>query len=98
MSKINKQKDDKLLKKALILCNGNPPPATLLHHLWKEVEYRVAVDGGANQLQLYNLIPDAVVGDFDSLNLEIRKNLPNTILFHVKQQETNDADKAVQLG
>ena len=40
----------------------------LLHQLWHEADYRVAADGGANQL--YNaiiLIPDAVVGDFDSL-------------------------------
>ena len=96
MNEINHKKEEKPFKKALIICNGNPPPAKLLYHLWKEVEYRVAVDGGANQLQLYNLIPDAVVGDFDSLNLEIRKNLPNTILFHVKEQDTNDADKAVR--
>ena len=96
MSKIKKQKDDKLLNKALILCNGNPPPRMLMHQLWHEADYRVAADGGANQLYNQNLVPDAVVGDFDSLQPEVRKKLPNSKLFHVKEQNTSDADKAVR--
>ncbi len=80
----------------MIICNGNPPPEKLLHQLWQEADYRVAADGGANQLYCYNLIPDAVVGDFDSIKPEVRKKLPNSKLFHVKEQDTNDADKAVR--
>ena len=96
MSDIKKQKEDKPRKKALIICNGKPPPEILLHHLWKEVDYRVAADGGANQLDYYNLIPDAVVGDFDSLQPEVQKKLPSSTFFHVKEQDTNDADKSVR--
>ena len=96
MSEINKQKEGLPQKTALIICNGNPPPEKLLHQLWQEADYRVAADGGANQLYCYNLIPDAVVGDFDSINPEVRKKLPNSKLFHVKEQDTNDADKAVR--
>ena len=96
MSEINKQKEDLPQNIALIICNGNPPPAKLLHQLWQEVDYRVAADGGANLLYCYNLIPDAVVGDFDSIKPEVRKKLPNSKLFHVKEQDTNDADKAVR--
>ena len=96
MSEINKQKEGLPQKIALIICNGNPPPEKLLHQLWQEADYRVAADGGANQLYCYNLSPDAVVGDFDSIKPEVRKKLPNTKLFHVKEQDTNDADKAVR--
>jgi thiamine pyrophosphokinase len=96
MSEINKQKEGLPQKIALIICNGNPPPEKLLHQLWQEADYRVAADGGANQLYCYNLIPDAVVGDFDSIKPEVRKKLPNSKLFHVKEQDTNDADKAVR--
>ena len=96
MSEINKQKEVLPKKIALIICNGNPPPEKLLHQLWQETDYRVAADGGANQLYYYNLIPDAVVGDFDSIKPEVRKKLPNSRLFHVKEQDTNDADKAVR--
>lgn len=83
-------------KKALIICNGNPPPNSLLKKLWTEVDYRVAADGGANLLHGLNLVPDAVVGDFDSITLNVQKQLPESILFHVKEQDTNDANKAVQ--
>ena len=96
MSQIEKQKKERPLKKALIICNGNPPPQALLKQLWREADYRVAADGGANLLQVLNLLPDAVVGDFDSLQPDVQKQLPETILFHVKEQDTNDADKAVR--
>ena len=96
MNQIGKQKKESPLKNALIICNGNPPPQTLLKQLWREVDYRVAADGGANLLQVLNLLPDAVVGDFDSLQPDVQKKLPDTILFHVKEQDTNDADKAVR--
>ena len=96
MNQIEKQKKESPLKKALIICNGNPPPQALLKQLWREADYRVAADGGANLLQVLNLLPDAVVGDFDSLQPDVQKQLPETILFHVKEQDTNDADKAVR--
>ena len=96
MNQIEKQKKERPLKKALIICNGNPPPQALLKQLWREADYRVAADGGANLLQVLNLLPDAVVGDFDSLHPDVQKQLPDTILFHVKEQDTNDADKAVR--
>jgi len=96
MNQIEKQKKESPLKNALIICNGNPPPQALLNQLWLEADYRVAADGGANLLQVLNLLPDAVVGDFDSLQPDVQKQLPETILFHVKEQDTNDADKAVR--
>ena len=96
MNKNENQKKESLLKNALIICNGNPPPQALLKQLWLEADYRVAADGGANLLHALNLLPDAVVGDFDSLQPDVQKQLPETILFHVKEQDTNDADKAVR--
>ena len=83
-------------KKALIICNGKPPPDQLLFKLWKETDFRVAADGGANRLNTLDLVPDAVVGDFDSLNHDVKKQLSHSILFHIKEQNTNDADKAVR--
>ena len=55
----------KLLKKALIICNGNPPPKSLLSQLWEKTSYHVDADGGANLLAKSKYVPDAVVGDFD---------------------------------
>ena len=88
MSQIEKKKE-RSLKKALIICNGSPPPQTLLKHLWRDSDYRVSADGGANLLHVLNLLPNAVVGDLDSLNPDVQKQLPEKILFRVKEQNTN---------
>ena len=41
-------------------------------------------------------MPDAVVGDFDSLDTKTREQMPNTKFLHIPEQDTNDADKAVR--
>ena len=89
------QKQGKLLKKALIVCNGNPPPKSLLSQLWEKTTYRVAADGGANLLLKSKYTPDAVVGDFDSIEPKTREQMPNSKYLHIPEQDTNDADKAI---
>ena len=97
MSNVNEtQKQEKFLKKALIVCNGNPPPKSLLYKLWEKTTYHVAADGGANMLAKKNYMPDAVVGDFDSLKSKTREKMPNTKFLYIPEQDTNDADKAVR--
>ena len=90
------QKQGKLLKKALIVCNGNPPPKSLLSQLWEKTTYRVAADGGANLLLKSKYTPDAVIGDFDSIEPKTREQMPNSKYIHIPEQDTNDADKAVR--
>ena len=90
------QRRGELLKKALIICNGNPPPKSLLSHLWGKTTYRVAADGGANLLHKSKYVPDTVVGDFDSLDTKTREKMPNSKYLHIPEQDTNDADKAVR--
>ena len=96
MTETEIQKQEKLLNKALIVCNGNPPPKSLLSKLWEKTTYRVAADGGANMLLKSKYVPDAVVGDFDSLDPKTRKQMPNSKFLHIPEQDTNDADKAVR--
>ena len=83
-------------KKALIVCNGIRPRESLLYKLWDISDFRVAADGGANLLHSLDLYPDAIIGDFDSLKPEIKNQFSDSILFHMKEQNTNDADKAVR--
>ena len=89
------QMQGELMKTALIICNGNTPPKSLLSQLWGKTSYRVAADGGANLLIKSKYVPDAVVGDFDSLDTKTREQMPNTKFLHIPEQDTNDADKAV---
>ena len=59
MSQIEKKKE-RSLKKALIICNGSPPPQTLLKHLWRDSDYRVSADGGANLLHVLTCLAQTV--------------------------------------
>ncbi len=83
------------MTEALIVCNGSPPSASLLHTHWNRVALRVAADGGANALHQQGLIPDVVVGDLDSLQDAPRAQLQPEQLIRMEDQNTNDADKAI---
>ena len=54
----------------------------------------IAADGGANRLYDNNMMPDAIIGDLDSL--ENRGNFgPDTKIIHFKEQETTDFEKCL---
>jgi thiamine pyrophosphokinase len=54
----------------------------------------IAADGGANRLYNKNIMPDAIIGDLDSL--ENRGNFgPDTKIIHFKEQETTDFEKCL---
>lgn len=55
----------------------------------------VAADGGAALARAAGLVPDAVIGDFDSLSDVDRAVLDPATLHHIPEQETTDFDKAL---
>ena len=56
----------------------------------------VAADGGAGRALAAGLMPEAVFGDFDSLDAATRRAIPEARLHHVAEQETTDFDKALR--
>ncbi len=56
----------------------------------------VAADGGANHLMRFGLVPDAVVGDFDSLEAVAEAQIPPDRLFRICEQDSTDFDKALR--
>ncbi|WP_327284371.1 thiamine diphosphokinase [Ruegeria halocynthiae] len=56
----------------------------------------VAVDGGAGPLIDSGHIPDAVIGDFDSLDDSHKARIPTDRLFPVQEQDSTDFDKALR--
>ncbi|GAB5445193.1 MAG: thiamine diphosphokinase [Gymnodinialimonas sp.] len=56
----------------------------------------VAADGGADALLANGVIPDAVIGDMDSLSEAGRAAIPAERLFEVAEQDSTDFDKAVR--
>ena len=57
--------------------------------------FLVAADGGARSALRIGRVPEAVIGDFDSLPEDLRISLPQSILHRIPEQETTDFEKCL---
>lgn len=57
--------------RAIIVTGGNPPSEKLLKSYIKENDIIIGVDSGCNILYKLNIIPNLILGDFDSINKEV---------------------------
>lgn len=77
----------------LIVANGNIPAK----NTWIEIRYDLLIctDGAASTLQQFDITPNVIIGDFDSLaNASVR--FPNSQVEKVDDQNTTDLEKALQ--
>ncbi|WP_425098879.1 thiamine diphosphokinase [Tropicibacter sp. S64] len=56
----------------------------------------VAADGGAAALLDMGIMPDAVIGDMDSLSPDRQAGLPPGVLHRIAEQDSTDFDKALR--
>ena len=56
----------------------------------------VAADGGANLAVASGVIPDAVIGDMDSISPEARVLIPKARLHHIAEQDSTDFEKCLR--
>ncbi len=90
-------------KTALILGNGEPPSRELLNQLIGGDTVLLCADGGADTARRYNLVPDYIVGDLDSISRESSAGVDPTHIIRVDADNTGtDIQKvlrhAVDLG
>ncbi len=81
--------------KALIILNGEIPKKSLLQKLMMENDIVVCADGAAKAMATYNLEPDMIIGDLDSITEETKKCFPNAKIKKIDDQETTDGEKAL---
>jgi thiamine pyrophosphokinase len=81
--------------RAVILCDGPPPPLSLLDYWLQGADLFVCTDAAGHPYDHLPRMPDIVIGDFDSLTGRILsgKNGPRYLL--VKEQDTTDSEKAL---
>lgn len=79
--------------KCIVVANGLFPSRPEIMELLQKADFVIACDGAVVKLEAHRQ-PDVIVGDLDSLSLEIRKRYEDRI-FHIPEQETNDLTKAV---
>lgn len=62
----------------------------------KRANTLVAADSGAQAALSAGVMPDAVIGDMDSLSGEARAKIPPDRLFPIREQDSTDFDKALR--
>ena len=84
-----------MTKKILVVANGEPPSGPLLQRLVEEHSQLVAVDGGVIACLQSGYTPHLLIGDFDSISEEIRRNLSHIQQVHTPDQDQSDLEKAL---
>ena len=77
------------------LAGGGPFGKAALAHALRFAPVIVGADGGADRLLQLNVMPQAVIGDLDSISDNARLTLADR-LFPIAEQETTDFDKALR--
>ncbi|MBB4035030.1 thiamine pyrophosphokinase [Dysgonomonas hofstadii] len=78
----------------VILANGDFPSHPIALSILENCKYLVCCDGAINNLSATDKIPNAIVGDCDSLSKENKERFTD-IIHRIAEQETNDLTKAV---
>jgi len=93
------------IKKCIIMLNSNGMTSQLIEPIWNEFSLHICADGGANRLfdtsnqnQKNILKPSAIVGDLDSLRLDVRTfySSQGTSIIEDIDQDYNDVDKSLK--
>ncbi len=85
--------------KALIIANGTQPTSERLRMLSAQAGYVVCADGGANAARRAGLLPDVLVGDFDSVHPTVLAHFTKhgVDIRHESGQDDTDLEKALRL-
>src|ERR1035437_1594707 len=84
--------------KCIILANGKPPAKSVLT-LLKRKGYSILIcaDGGANTARKINVLPDYIIGDFDSVTKDTLKYFAGkSEVISIKKQNDTDVEKCIK--
>mgnify|MGYP000910997978 CR=1 FL=1 len=87
--------------KAVIFSGGRAPSLSLVKSELEDADVLIAVDSGGNYLRDNGIIPDFLVGDFDSINpvtLEFFRNSSCKVHEYPKDKDFTDTELALELA
>ncbi|MEP2029113.1 MAG: thiamine diphosphokinase [Paracoccaceae bacterium] len=77
------------------MVGGGPAKTEDLLNVLAYSPFLVAADGGAVLADRAGLVPDAVIGDFDSIPKQLLDKLPQDCLHRIAEQDSTDFEKAL---
>jgi len=80
-----------------LIANGELPHAQTFLSQMQQFDHIIAVDGGLNYCHQFNLRPDLIIGDFDSVLIELLdtyKNIPKIVF--PKNKDQTDLELAIE--
>ena len=89
-----------MMKKCIILANGKVPQKSVVEYL-KKKDYStlICADGGANSADKLKIIPDFIIGDFDSINKQTLNNFKAASkIIQIKRQNDTDVEKCLKFA
>jgi thiamine pyrophosphokinase len=85
---------------AIIICGGIIEDYTYFKRFLENADYVICADGGARHVKMLNVVPDVLLGDFDSISgsdYDFLKQRTNVETYPVEKNET-DSEIAVELA
>lgn len=87
------------LMRAIIVCNGSMEDYSFYKNLFEATELVICADGGAYHLKRLGVVPDILLGDFDSIrseDLEYFRENGVQIIKYPKEKDMTDTELAVE--
>ncbi|MCX8062762.1 MAG: thiamine diphosphokinase, partial [Anaerolineales bacterium] len=95
------RREEGFLLRAILFANGVFNPSPLIDQWLAQAQLRIAADGGLRHCQRLNILPNILVGDFDSLTEEEVQRMQNQGVqverFPARKDET-DLELALQIA
>ncbi len=88
------------MKKCIILANGKPPAKNTIKFL-QSTGYNtiICADGGADTARRVGIVPDYIIGDFDSVKEETLQFFRNkSEIIKIKRQNDTDVEKCLKFA
>jgi len=82
-------------KRALVIANGEPPKKMRLQALLREADVVLCADGGANIALKLGVVPDAIIGDLDSIHTETLVKFHKVPTYRDNDDESTDLEKTI---
>ncbi|MDA3860037.1 MAG: thiamine diphosphokinase [Melioribacteraceae bacterium] len=88
------------MKSCIIIANGDSPKRGVVKYLQNNnVDTIIAADGGANTAYKLGIIPNYIIGDFDSIKPKVKDYfIDKSESIYVERQDDTDVEKALKFA